>query len=1027
MNYNPVVIDIESSSLLSKMIDYSSIPYKLNSGAKLHVVSIRNVLSNKVVRLVKEEITKERLKKELNEATHLIAHNGIKFDFITLYLFGVLDYKIGYLFEPDLLFDREIVFVDTLVLSRLSFPDRYKGHSLESWGEKLGNAKTDYRQACIDAGIIDKNSLPGTEFLEYNDIMAEYCDQDTNVNRDVFLALIEELKGHSWQQSIKLENKIADGAIRRETFGFSFDKPLALKLLEDLANKMEDLRLKVDPILPPKPMTKTEIKDFTPPKNQFKKDGEPSANLLKFVERVQGVLEEIEETYYLLWQGKEFTLPYYEPLKTHVPASIDNLDHVKMHLISLGWIPSEWRERDLTKDSKKQNLSYEKRIAAMERWVKETFEGKYTKQRLEIIKENYNVSTEEDILEFFTEKLKDDKPVRIPTSPTVRVGVEKELCPSLVSLGEKVAFASDFALYLTYKHRKASIAGGDIEDMDFDEETPNTGYLSLYREQDGRIPTPAIEIGSSTCRYRHIGVANIPRASSIYGKEMRSLFGSGKDGFEFGYDFASLEARIMGHYIMKYDGEELSKTLLAEKPKDLHTLTGLKMGIPRSDAKSVNYACLPMHTEILTKKGWKYFDEVNEGDVIVTMNVERNILEDDVILKKHFFKDKEVFGLCSTDYSLEATADHRWIGYRDNKLSWFTTENLRDEDELITTAPYLGGISIISPDKARKMVDIICNSDKDYSDWVLTLTPYALQAFLESFCKSNLKIITIKKSKKNIFNTIITALQLLGQGSVSWYEMKDSYVINVGLNNKLKSSNITKHCLGIQDTFCLTTNNSTFVIRQNNIITVTGNCMYGAQPAKLAKMLRVSVNRGKEIFNDYWDSVKPLKNLKEKVEAYWESTGKKYIIGIDGRKIFIRSKHSILNALFQSAGVIVAKYVNMFSMEILENKGYNIDVFKAVPDIIEMIAYHDECQLFVTPKIVKFKTFNSEEEAKEFSKNWKGSQLGAVSKAKKYYVTLPNDISEAILEAIDKTEKLLKLNVPIGIEYTVGRNWYECH
>jgi len=115
----------------------------------------------------------------------------------------------------------------------------------------------------------------------------------------------------------------------------------------------------------------------------------------------------------------------------------------------------------------------------------------------------------------------------------------------------------------------------------------------MYREVDGRVATPAIEIGASTNRYRHIGIANIARASSVYGKEMRSLFGSGKDGLQFGYDFASLEARIQGHYCWKYTGgQELSVTLLAEKPNDIHTLTGLKLDIPRSDAKSINYAIL---------------------------------------------------------------------------------------------------------------------------------------------------------------------------------------------------------------------------------------------------------------------------------------------------------------------------------------------------------------------------------------------------------------------------------------------------
>ena len=84
---------------------------------------------------------------------------------------------------------------------------------------------------------------------------------------------------------------------------------------------------------------------------------------------------------------------------------------------------------------------------------------------------------------------------------------------------------------------------------------------------------------------------NIARGSSIYGKNMRSMFGCGDGLVQLGFDFASLEARVEGHYILPFEGgEELSEALLAEKPNDIHTLTGKKLGIERSDAKAINYA-----------------------------------------------------------------------------------------------------------------------------------------------------------------------------------------------------------------------------------------------------------------------------------------------------------------------------------------------------------------------------------------------------------------------------------------------------
>lgn len=791
-------IDIETSDLLSNMLDFSSFPYKLKEDAKLWCVVIRNIYTDEVVSAEKEEITKEWMEEQLKDCDYLIQHNGIKFDLLCLQLFGVLDYKIGYLTEVDTIFGKEVKIIDTLIISRLLNPDRYLGHSLKEWGIRTGQNKIDFRQLCINKGYISKDSEKGSEFKQYTPEMLTYCIGDTEVSKNTFFALVEEMGDYQgWNKAIKMENKLADLAIRRESLGFWFDKDLAIKCVDDLTEKMEVLQNKVNPILPPKPMTKSELGKYTAPNTQFLKSGKPSTHIIKFAERVGArILENEDEEYFIEYEDKKYQLPFTLALKTHVEADISNLDHVKMTLTDVyNWIPSEWGERDLTKDSKKQTLTVEKRVKALERWYKDTMEGKYKKLRLEIACERFKIKNVEELFETIKNKLDSDYPVRVPTAPKVRVGIEKELCPNLVKLGEQVQFANDFALFLTYKHRKASIAGGDIEDMDFDIETPNTGYLSQYREVDGRIPTPAIEIGAATNRYRHISVVNVPRASSIYGKEMRSLFGCGNGFVQLGFDFSSLENRVQGGYVKKYPlGEELAIALEAEKPNDLHTLNSIKLNISRTDAKSIGYASL-----------------------------------------------------------------------------------------------------------------------------------------------------------------------------------------------------------------------------------------YGAQGAKLAKMLGKSVEEGKRIFNEFWEAVPALKQLKDNVEKFWISTDKSYIPSIDGRKIYIRSAHSLLNFLFQSCGIICAKYTTVYIAERLENLGYCIDPFKGRPQVCNMIENHDEIQYAVDPKLVEFKTFNSKEEAKEFAKNWKGSQLSDVTEGNQWYVTLPNVVSESIEWATKETEKTLKLEFNLGFEWIVNKTWFGCH
>ena len=786
------ILDIESNSLLSDTLSYKSFPYKLKENSFLWVVVLRNVGTDEVVFACNEAITKEWMKSVLKDCKVLVAHNGLKFDFPVLNLFGVLEYHVGSLDEPDTIFNNPIIFIDSLILSRILNPDRFGGHSVDGWGKRFHEYKQDFRAICIEKGYIDKHSEKGAEFQKYCPEMLEYCIQDTKVEKKIFLQLLKDLhKDESLLQSIKVENKVADLGIKRELFGFSFNKEKALECISDLENKMKELEERVNPLLPLKRMNKGEIAEVTPCKTQFTKDGLPSKHIITFAERLSATIFKEEDAYFLTFEGNTHRLPVNFPLKTHTVASIKDMDHVKSHLISLGWVPTEWRERDLTKDAKKQSLPNDKRVKAMEKWVDETLAGKYKDSRLEILGVPYSINRDDLILILIKDLFK-SRPVKVPTSPSIRVGVEKNLCPSLEALGEKVDFAKDFSLYLTYRHRLTSIAGGE-EDEDG---VTERGYLSSLRKEDGRIPTPAIEIGAISNRYRHISIVNVPRNKSIYGENMRSLFRCGEGYYQLGYDFSSLEARIMGHYVWKYtDGEELAKMMLAEKPNDWHSINALKLGITRDNAKSLGYGLI-----------------------------------------------------------------------------------------------------------------------------------------------------------------------------------------------------------------------------------------YGAQANKVSKMLNMTKEEAVSLVSGFWGASKALKELKDSVESFWESTGNNYIIGLDGRKLIVRSKHSILNTLFQSAGTICARYVNVLIHNKLEKSGLNINPLIKAPDAISMIEMHDESQLAVRKDLVSFTYYSTEEKAKAAIKSYKEGQLSGISiEDSLHRVALPNIVSKAIEESIKEVEILFKLNIPLGFEWAVGNNWAECH
>ena len=698
------IIDIEGNDLLANSLNYKEFPYKLHPKAKLWCIVIKNITTGEVKTASLNQCTKEWLKEALFNCEELIGHNLIKFDLPMLKLFGILDYTVGELYKMSILFGKPVVITDTLILSRLLNPDRFGGHALKKWGQRLGFFKTDFRQVCIDKGYIPANSEKGAEFKQFCPEMIDYCNQDVSVTEKIYEALMKEkFYNPDLDLSLKQENKLADRALDRETLGFWFNKPLALQNLEDLNNKMTIIEKYIVPLLPPKPMNIGELKDFTPPAKQLNKVNQPTSHMIKFVDKIGGIL--IDNV--LIYKGEKMILPLSGPLETHTDPDIKNFDHIKMFLIENGWEPTEVKVRDLTKDSKKQNLPYDKRIKAMNKWLDETFNGKYTELRLNLLGRGED---KEHIRLTLTKDLKGTKPVKVPTSPCIKVGLEKELCPNLIALGEKVAFAKDYSDYLTYKHRRNCIVGGFEEETDYGEEEAEKGYLASYREEDSRIPTPAVEIGAGTFRYLHKGVVNVPRITSLYGKEMRSLFGCGPKAYQGGYDFAALEARIMGHYCYNFtNGKELAEMLIAEKPNDIHTVNAAKLDISRTDAKSFFYGII-----------------------------------------------------------------------------------------------------------------------------------------------------------------------------------------------------------------------------------------YGASPKKLMTMLNCSLSKAQELYDTFWETNPALKELKDKLKTEWERTGKNYISAIDGRRLMIRSEHSILNFLFQSAGVIVAKYVTIFIAEEIEKQGYITSPFIGKPDVCSMIEMHDK-------------------------------------------------------------------------------------
>lgn len=641
--------DIETNGFLEDHIDYTEVPYKLKDSFKIHCIVV--IYENKIIafhdgpkfifdgspfHINLDEYSEkysytfegyEPLNYIHRPLSHFvkfiqwlpkrsigIAHNQINFDLLAIKLYYGIDYKVEINMDTPLGDDtwdgKEIIFDDTLVRSKTLNPDRYGGHSLMNLSSKGETQKMEFRYHVPES----------VRFLKFDADMVYYNIVDVQTNIQVAEMLdreqaLEWPEAKDWNPSmwaapIKLEKQVMELVTRQQHRGFFFNKELAEQCIAELDEMMAVRKEKIEAILPDRPATKGFMNDYSPPAKQFKKNGDPTNHMINFVTKIEGELIDTEEGWTLKFRDNTYKLPLAnEPLITTMKATINDTTHIKEWLVSLGWKPLEYKEKDLTVDQKKNKLSDEKLDAAIERYIQQTINSNFLRDRMEFLELNVGPritpeSARMRLQAYFNKRRERSGGIKVITNPSFTVGQDKEVCRNLKALAEsseELNCITDITEYLTYRHRRNSILGGGVSYEDFEDDTDAQtakGYLPNLRE-DGRIPTPAGTCDAATSRMRHRIVVNVPRESSLYGGKMRALFMADSNvAWQLGYDFASLEARIEGHYCWKFeDGteKEYCISLIQEKPHDVHTMMAQRISeiigreFPRSTAKNVKY------------------------------------------------------------------------------------------------------------------------------------------------------------------------------------------------------------------------------------------------------------------------------------------------------------------------------------------------------------------------------------------------------------------------------------------------------
>lgn len=617
----------------------------------------------------------------------------------------------------------------------------------------------------------------------------------------------------------------------------------------------------------------------------------------------------------------------------------------------------------------------------------------------------------------------DGKPMRdqktrelVKTTPKIQEA--GKICPNLLEMEGDIV--KQVVKWLSLRNRQSVLQG----------------WLENPRLQmDGRIGAGRTGIASSH-RQKHKTIVNVPKASDkvLLGHEFRDLWTS-EDGFAIAAaDASALEGRVQAHY------------------------------------------CVPMDTQALTRRGWKEFDALTVGEDILAYNPESGMKEWTPLLEKCVFDNAEVFSIENRNFKVRATANHRWfVEYRNTSTGEHIPKVVETKDlntccNIIVNAP----MQEFQPTSSGIL-------DGKYGiNWVERVLSKGLcgvESFMEGFLiadghYSNQNAVkggnTQQQGKgrwmfgQNLgehFNAALTGAYVAHSGylNVTYRKTKTNVMGIVTLNKKstITMQRMRVDSIGHERVWCPRTKFGSWVMRQGDVITITGNTykyddgatakdllegdihsktaksvyaeelahiditapdfnkddpffkpfrdrsknifyagLYGAGDAKIASTAGLPEHRGTEISQKFWEANAATKALKDNLEKYWEQVGqKKYLPAIDKRMLCTRKKSALLNTIFQSCGGIAMDYAGCFMDRWLGE-----------------IHWEDRKPYYLY-------------------KGYKVRRIGYTHDEYEYEAEEPiaQEVGDMVVKAIVRAGEFLKLQVPLAGEAKVGKSWKDVH
>lgn len=327
------VYDIEADNLylLSTKIWY--IRFKSLDGSK--TLSIHPFKQSK-------EKTQQQIQDWLDlfdDGCLVIGHNILSYDMWMLWKHLEIKPKVmknG----KDYFGEKRVQYIDTFVLSQYVNPDS-QSHSLEYLARGSEDEKMNYRARLVEVGAMVGNEPRGHEFTFYHPIMDSYCDDDVNANIGVLKRLwakAKEMYKDNWiHTSFKQMQKDYFLYSAQAYTGVKFNVEKAKALVDRIDTEMAQIKSEVDPLLPPRPLKTSEESFYKIPAKPFKKSGELSSIMEKWLEKHNAELIDGHIHAY----NNKVRMEAGKVLPVKLPMEIEDNIELKQYFLDSGWKPHE--------------------------------------------------------------------------------------------------------------------------------------------------------------------------------------------------------------------------------------------------------------------------------------------------------------------------------------------------------------------------------------------------------------------------------------------------------------------------------------------------------------------------------------------------------------------------------------------------------------------------------------------------------------------------------------------------------------